>query len=334
MPKISVIVPNYNHARFLCRRIDTILGQTFRDFELILLDDCSTDESAAILREYTSDPRVRLEFNDHNSGSTFKQWNKGVRLARGKYVWIAESDDYADAHLLERLVGLLDANPEVTFGYCRSRCVSEDGRLGRFADYNPRDPDSTRWTADFCMDGHELCRQHFAWFTAVQNASAVVFRRGIYEQVGGPDEALRLCGDWKLWAGMALEGKVAYVCEPMNYFRFHDKSVRSEAAKASTSAIEYLHVSRWILDRVKVSNAELQRICEARAEEWVPALLSLRTSPALKLAIARSATALDPHPIHRFFRPALLAVRLKIRRHWRDMLHPPGKNVGEESTIE
>src|SRR5580658_2738439 len=117
MPKVSVIVPNYNHARFLRRRVDTILAQTFQDFELILLDDCSTDESRSILREYASEPRVRLEFNEANSGTPFKQWNKGVRLAQGEYVWIAESDDYADAQLLERLVGVLDANSEVTFGY-------------------------------------------------------------------------------------------------------------------------------------------------------------------------------------------------------------------------
>jgi glycosyltransferase involved in cell wall biosynthesis len=104
MPKIRVIVPSYNHARFLRRRIDTILGQTFRDFELILVDDCSRDESCSIRRECSFDPRARLEFNAQNSGSPFKQRNKGVKLARGRHVWIAESDDYAEEHFLERLV--------------------------------------------------------------------------------------------------------------------------------------------------------------------------------------------------------------------------------------
>src|SRR5215469_3489317 len=108
MSRISIIVPNYNHARFLRQRIDTILAQTFQDFEVILLDDGSTDASRSILREYTSDPRVQLECNDINSGSTFKQWYKGVRLAHGRYVWIAESDDYADEQLLETLVARLD----------------------------------------------------------------------------------------------------------------------------------------------------------------------------------------------------------------------------------
>src|SRR4029077_11316800 len=107
MPKVSVVVPTYNHSRFLRKRINSVLQQTFQDFEVILLDDCSTDDSRSILSSYTGDPRVRNEFNDVNSGSTFKQWNKGVRLARGEYVWISESDDYAAPRFLERLVAIL-----------------------------------------------------------------------------------------------------------------------------------------------------------------------------------------------------------------------------------
>jgi cellulose synthase/poly-beta-1,6-N-acetylglucosamine synthase-like glycosyltransferase len=92
MPKVSVIIPNYNHARYLRQRIESVVGQTYQDFEVILLDDCSTDESRSIIDEYARDPRVRIEFNQKNSGNTFKQWNKGVKLARGEYVWVAESD--------------------------------------------------------------------------------------------------------------------------------------------------------------------------------------------------------------------------------------------------
>ncbi|HTU34206.1 MAG TPA: glycosyltransferase, partial [Candidatus Acidoferrum sp.] len=69
MPTVSVVVPNYNHARFLRQRIDTIFGQTYEDFEVILLDDYSSDDSRAILSDYACNPRVRLEFNDANSGS-------------------------------------------------------------------------------------------------------------------------------------------------------------------------------------------------------------------------------------------------------------------------
>src|SRR5258707_14882309 len=90
-PRVSVIIPNYNHARYLRKRIETVLEQTYQDFEVILLDDCSTDGSSSIIDEYRNDSRVRMGLNEKNSGSTFKQWNKGVGLAEGKNVWIAES---------------------------------------------------------------------------------------------------------------------------------------------------------------------------------------------------------------------------------------------------
>src|SRR3984893_17231816 len=102
-PKVSVIIPNYNHAAYLRQRIDTVLRQTYQDFEVILMDDCSTDDSRTIISEYSSDPRIRIELNETNSGSTFRQWKKGIALARGEYIWIAESDDYSDERFLEQL---------------------------------------------------------------------------------------------------------------------------------------------------------------------------------------------------------------------------------------
>ena len=172
-PKVGVIVPNYNHARFLPQRLDSVLGQTFQDFELILLDDCSTDDSRSILSQYGGDPRVRIEFNEVNSGSTFKQWNKGVGIARGEYVWIAESDDYADERLLERLVAVLDADPTVMFAYCRSWRVTEDDQKNGFGDWYLDYLDPQRWTANFFADGAEECRNYFVYSNPVPNASAI-----------------------------------------------------------------------------------------------------------------------------------------------------------------
>lgn len=323
MPSVSVVVPNYNHARFLRQRIDAILGQTLQDFELILLDDCSTDESREILRSYGSDSRVRIEFNEANSGSPFKQWNKGVRMARGKYVWIAESDDYAAPRFLERLVKILAAQPEAAFAYSRSWRTTEDDEVEGFADYNLPNPD--RWTADFYMDGRELCGKYFALITPVPNASSVVFRRDLYDRVGGADETLRLCGDWKLWAAMALEGDVAYVSEPLNYFRYHSSTARNRAERNAIGVKEYLDVSRWVLDRVAVPEEEIRKICEARADGWVPAVLSLRTPGELRRQIMESVRAIDPHPYRWVVRPALAAVGRKIQRHWRELCYAFGR---------
>ncbi len=318
MPKVSIIVPNYNHACFLRKRIDSILQQTFQDFELILLDDASTDDSRSILSSYAADPRVRLEFNDSNSGSVFKQWNKGVRLACGEYIWIAESDDYADARLLERLRAVLDADPKIAFAYCRSWRVSADDQLEGFADSHLSQIDESRWTADFVADGREECKRYFVRADPVPNGSAVVFRKALYELAGCADESLRLCGDWKLWAAMALTGKVAYVAEPLNYFRFHASSVRNKTAQLNADVMEYLGVMRWLLGQVTPPDDVLEKLGETVANMWVPAVMSLHVPLRVKRAILRTVWGIDPHPIRNSIRPAWKTIQRKFARHWRD----------------
>ena len=95
-PLVSVIIPNYNHAVYLDERIKSVLNQTYQNFELIILDDCSPDNGAsmAIIEKYRNNPHIsHIVYNDVNSGSTFKQWHKGLELAKGDLIWIAESDD-------------------------------------------------------------------------------------------------------------------------------------------------------------------------------------------------------------------------------------------------
>jgi hypothetical protein len=314
VPKVSVIVPNYNHARFLRRRIESILRQTFQDFELILLDDCSTDESRSILSSYAGDPRVRLEFNEVNSGSAFKQWNKGLRLARGDYVWIAESDDCAEERFLGRLVALLDANSDVAFAYCRSWRLSHDDKVDGFADSYLRYLDENRWTADFCSSGDDECRSYLVVYNTVPNASAALFRKMVYERVGGADENYRLCGDWKLWAAMALTGRVAYLGEPLNYFRFHGQSVRDTSGLA-VNAIESLRVSRWLINQITPSETVREKMCVRHAKLWVPALMSAHVPFGMKRQILREVRVIDPHPFRHAIRPAAVTFQLKLARH-------------------
>ena len=147
-------------------------GPDIRDFELLFLDDASPDDSRDVFARYASDPRVRAIFNEQNSGSTFKQWNLGLREAKGDYVWIAESDDYADESLLGELVASLDANPSVGLAYCESQSVDQDGTvlcpaLTRFAS-----PDRRRWESDFVNDGRDECTRYLVHGNYIVNASA------------------------------------------------------------------------------------------------------------------------------------------------------------------
>ena len=110
-PLVSVVVPNYNHARYLRERLDTIFGQTFQDFELVFLDDASTDGSRGVFAPYARDARVRAVFNEANGGSVFRQWNRGLAMSTGKYVWIAESDDASEPEFLATMVERLERDP-------------------------------------------------------------------------------------------------------------------------------------------------------------------------------------------------------------------------------
>ena len=319
MPKVSVVIPNYNHARFLRQRIDSVLKQTFQDFEVILLDDSSTDDSRSILSSCAGDPRVRIEFNDANSGSTFKQWNKGVRLARGEYVWIAESDDYADPRFLERLVAVLDADPRVAFVNCRSWRVDADGQADGYADTELVNVNPDKWTNDFNTDGREECSNYFVYLCPVFNASSVLFRKSVYDKAGGADESLRFCGDWKLWAAMALTGRIAHIGEALNYYRVHGANATERSMREGLAGAEYLRVIRWILGHATPTKAARQKLSDTLSWCWTPAVTTRRMPLGNRLSMLRDAIAIEPRTLRRVIPVGLGALRRKLLREWRSI---------------
>lgn len=225
MPKVSIVVPNFNHAGYLRERIDSVLRQTVTDWELILLDDASTDHSVEILREYARLPGVRLDLRSTNSGSPFVQWDRGVALATAPLVWIAESDDVADPRFLERLLPRFERNPRCVLAYCESRRINAAGEwLGlTSAEW----PEPARWSQNFDNDGRAECLTHLIWRNTIPNASAVVFRRDAYAASESPRH-MRLCGDWYKWASVLTRGDISYVSDPLNHFRTHGSSVRAK----------------------------------------------------------------------------------------------------------
>src|SRR5690606_38859485 len=133
-PLVSIIIPNYNHAKFLRERIDSVLNQNYIHFEVIILDDASTDKSLRIIEEYKNFDRVRVFVNENNSGSTFKQWNKGIEHAIGEYIWIAESDDISDLNFLKRIIEEFSKNESASLVFSASYTIdnlsSVTGDLG------------------------------------------------------------------------------------------------------------------------------------------------------------------------------------------------------------
>lgn len=227
-PLVSVIVPNYNYATYLPLRIESILNQSFTDFELILLDDASSDNSVEIFKHYQDiDGRIsHFVVNECNSGTPFKQWQKGIELSRGKYIWIAESDDYADVSFLERTVSLLEEYPTAVYCFTGSYLVDDVGNiLSREMDHWTEKQQNNPMKYKL-FSGIDYVAGNLYWTNYVYNASGVLFRRYSYlKMVDKAWISKHYCGDWYFWSFMALQGNVIEVYERLNYFRQHLRSV-------------------------------------------------------------------------------------------------------------
>ena len=251
-PKVSVIVPNYNHAPFLEQRIDSILNQDFQDFELILIDDGSTDSSRAIVESYRSNPHVsHIVFNESNSGSAFLQWTNGIALARGEWVWMAESDDYAEPAFLERLLAEAAIVPGCTLAYAATWWVDEE--------------DKHLWDTPLSNDTHiysgpDFVRRKLTANNAIANVSECIFRRNAYR----PGEAwrynrMRLCGDWFFYLLLAEVGSVVELCQPLSYYRQHETNISSDAERRGLTFLEGIDVLEYARDRFHLKASDYSR---------------------------------------------------------------------------
>ena len=213
---------------------------------------------------------------------------------------------------MERLVTVLDAESQVVFVNCRSWGLDADGRVDGYADSGLVDIDPDKWANDFNADGREECRNYFVYLNAVFNASSVLFRKAIYERVSGADERLRLCGDWKLWAAMALKGRVAHAKEALNYYRVHGANVTATSHHGGLAVAEYMKVIHWILGRAGATEDTKRALRAKLSYSWIPAMVQGHVPFRRRCAILRDAIAIDPHALQRLSSPMFAAIRIKI----------------------
>lgn len=252
MPTVSVIVPNYNHAPYLKQRIDSILNQTYQDFELILLDDCSKDGSRDILNSYRNDPHVsRLIYNETNSGSAFRQWKKGLEMAQGEWVWIAESDDYAEPSFLERLMAEVHKTPDCVLAYAATWWVDVNGN---------KLWDTKHSNEVNVYPGNEFIRRKLAVCNSIANVSECIFRRDAYRPAESHRyEHMRLCGDWFVYILLAERGKVIEVEEPLNYYRQHSNNISNDAEHRGLTFLEGANVLEYMIEHCGLKNDSYAR---------------------------------------------------------------------------
>jgi len=212
-PLVSIIIPNYNHAPYLHERIESILNQTFKDYEIIILDDFSTDNSKEIINEYQNHPRIsHIIYNNINSGSTFVQWNRGFNLAKGKYIWIAESDDFCEKDMLEVLVNNINKQSNNVLAFCLSQFVNSNGNK-----INP----FLKTSKNIIISGNKFISNYMTFENAIHNASSAIFKKDCLSVITSDYTKFKAAGDRLFWIEIAKQGNVAIVNTPLNYFRQH-----------------------------------------------------------------------------------------------------------------
>jgi len=249
MPEVSVIIPNYNHAAFLTERINSVLNQTFQDFEVILMDDCSTDNSQEIISAYQGHSKVReIIYNKHNSGSPFKQWKKGIEASSGEWIWLAESDDKASPEFLLRMLECAKKIHNISLIYCDSEIKSHDTEVG--LSYSKQKNDyfhTNKWSHSYYHNGIDEINESLKWQCTINNASATLCRREIAIKYIDQLSEFRYHGDWMFYLLLAGGGNIGYIPEKLNLHRRHDNNHTHNSVPEQASRIEKFRILNHLM---------------------------------------------------------------------------------------
>lgn len=243
MVKISVLIPSYNNAHFLPELIESIFNQTYQDFEIVICDDCSTDDSVNVIKKY-SDPRIRFFRNKKNLGIVANM-NRCVSLAAGQYVYMIGSDDVMYPTNLERKLKFLEAHPDVGLVCSDIDVIDKTGsRLGKIWSSMPKE-DAVFEQKDFfkrlMLEGNFICHP------------SVLMRKRCHEMQGLYDARFPSCQDYELWARLSLHYKLGYLAEPLIGYRWHSNNLtqqyrgdqanrgKSQNALAKLISMEHYH---------------------------------------------------------------------------------------------
>ncbi len=234
--KVSVAVPNYNYARFMYQRIYSILSQNYKIYELIILDDKSSDDSKKVMDEIESKIKkyvnVRTIYNKENSGSAFKQWRKGFEEAKGDYVWIAEADDYCESNLLKNLIKPIKKDKNIRISYADTAFTDGDGNII----INTIKPEidilkTGHWDKSYVNDGLDEITNYSYLNNTIANVSSCIIKKDDYSEIFEEAGKYKQAGDWIFYVYVIAKGKVAYFDKPINYYRVHGNNVTSQTKK-------------------------------------------------------------------------------------------------------
>ncbi len=230
--KISVVIPNYNYEKFLYQRIYSILNQNYKITELIILDDCSKDNSILEINKVKKSIKryinIITDYNKTNSGSAFKQWKKGIELANGDYIWIAEADDYCERNLLSTLIKPIKKDRNIMISYCDTGFIDTFGKIILKSIKPEIDiQKSGHWNNSYVNKGIDEIKNYSYLNCTIANVSSCIIKNGNYEKYLEMSGKFKQAGDWIFYVNLMSNGNIAYSTKVLNYYRVHGNNISS-----------------------------------------------------------------------------------------------------------
>lgn len=254
--KVSAVIPNYNYENYIESRIDSVLNQNYPIYELIILDDKSSDNSIEVIenkiikvKEKYPDLIVKFIPNKVNSGNVFKQWAKCFEVSSGDYLWICEADDLCSKYFLNSVMKGFEKDNKVVLSYSESKAIDENNKTFK---NNLRDwidiYGTGRWNNDYTCTGKEELKSVLCINNTIANVSGVVFKKTDsipFADYLKTSQKFILAGDWYFYTKVLLHGNIHYCSDSFNYHRIHSGSVTS----TTDNFIHYKEV-RYIQDSI------------------------------------------------------------------------------------
>lgn len=250
---VSIVMASYNHADYLTSRMDSLICQTYENIEIIVIDDCSNDNSLDILRKYQDHKKVRLIIREANGG-WINVFNQGIELSKGEFILFANCDDECDPEMIAHLVQSMSTNPSAGVSYCRSVLIDKESNvIGD--DYSGREVGfKKRCTQNTLLKSSEALH-FFQHSCIIPNTSAALIRKECFDAVGFIKKNYTVCADWELYINISKRFDIAYISISLNRFRIHRASICG-SAKERIIYEEYFRLLLGTLNELDYGNVK------------------------------------------------------------------------------
>lgn len=258
--KISVVVPNYNYSNYLYQRVYSILNQNYKIHELIILDDASKDNSLFYIKQIEQKisgfVNVKVVVNDINSGNAFSQWQKGMNLASGDYVWVAEADDYAKKNFLNEVVSPLKKNNNIVISYADTGFIDSNGYITKNSLVDQIDILKTNhWNASYVNKGISEINCYSYLNCTIPNVSGTIIKKGNYDEIFESAKKFHQSGDWFTYLNILNLGDISFINKTLNYYRVHGNNI-SQTFDKKAHILEIQRIYKFVKEKYGIDDEQ------------------------------------------------------------------------------